>query len=146
MGVALASLVVTLLPASGVAAATTRATAKSPMPAALAPGTATKAVFPERSVPAYVTPTRIRSRVRAGNGGADGTYRVPTPVGSSTVWGDWDGNGFSDVGVFRVDLRWYLDEGARGWWTKTHIEVNGSADHQLHQSQITHGPSWLFGL
>lgn len=99
-GVTLASLVVTLLPATGIAAASTKATAKSSMPAALQPGTGTKAVFPERSVPAYATQTRIRPRVRAGNGGVDVSYEIPTPAGSTAVMGDWDGNGTTSPAVF----------------------------------------------
>ncbi|MDQ1619006.1 MAG: hypothetical protein QOE19_1575 [Actinomycetota bacterium] len=98
-GVAAAALTATLLPAADIATAATRPAAIA-MPASLQPGTYTKAVFPESSVPAYVTPTRIRTRVKPGNGGLDGSVRIDTPPGSTSVWGDWDGNGTTSPAVF----------------------------------------------
>ncbi|MGZ4610608.1 MAG: hypothetical protein ACXV2H_10165 [Actinomycetes bacterium] len=99
-GVAAAALVASLVPATGVASAAARVTPKSSMPAPLLPGTWTKATFAARSLPSYFTPTRVRPRVRAGNGGVDVNYKIATPPGSASVWGDWDGNGSATPAVF----------------------------------------------
>jgi hypothetical protein len=70
------------------------------MPAKPAPGSWSQPVFPARSVPAYFTPTSLRARVRAGNGAAEQVYSIPTPAGSASVWGDWDGTGATSPAVF----------------------------------------------
>jgi hypothetical protein len=73
---------------------------KTPMPAKLSPGKWTRPVFPERSVPAYVTSSQLQARVVAGNGIPELTYYIPTPAGSSSVMGDWDANGSTSPAVF----------------------------------------------
>jgi hypothetical protein len=122
VGVAVASLVATALPATTAAVAASRA-AKSPMPAALQPGTYKKALFPEMSVPSYFTPGGIRSRVSAGSGGADMRYAIATPRGSSSVWGDWDGNGSNSPAVF-TNGHWVIYNRIIGVAPKPSVELD----------------------
>ena len=64
-----------------------------PMPAALKPGTVTAPVFPMRTVPGFAGPTHADARVRDGDGGTDQRFNVPTPAGSTLLWGDWNRDG-----------------------------------------------------
>jgi len=64
-----------------------------PMPAALKPGTETAPVFPMRTVPGFAGPTHADARVREGDGGTDQRFNVPTPAGSTLLWGDWNRDG-----------------------------------------------------
>jgi hypothetical protein len=71
-----------------------------PMPAALSPGKVTAPVFPLRSVPAYSVTTSVAARVKPYSGGLDKRYRVPTPAGSTLLWGDWNRDGAYTPAVF----------------------------------------------
>ena len=64
-----------------------------PMPAALSPGKVTAPVFPLRSVPGYSVTTSVAARVKPCSGGLDKRFRVPTPAGSTLLWGDWNRDG-----------------------------------------------------
>jgi hypothetical protein len=100
-GLAALSLVVAILPATlADSAQAAKKPKKTPMPAALQPGKWTKPVWPERSVPAYFTPSGVQARVSAGSAGPDARYTIPTPAGSTSVWGDWDNNGSTSPAVF----------------------------------------------
>jgi hypothetical protein len=77
------------------------------MPARLEPGSWTKPLYPERAVPAYASPTVARARARSGSGAAELTFNVPTPVGSTMLMGDWNGDGASTPAVF-ADGHWVL--------------------------------------
>jgi hypothetical protein len=57
-------------------------------------------VFPLRSVPAYAGATRADARLRAWNGRTDARFLVPTPPGSTLLWGDWDRDGAHTPAVF----------------------------------------------
>ncbi len=70
------------------------------MPAALKPGKVTAPVFPMRSVPAFAGPTRAAARVKAQDGGTDQRFNVPTPPGSTLLWGDWNRDGAFTPAVF----------------------------------------------
>ncbi|MDQ1598578.1 MAG: hypothetical protein QOD68_52, partial [Actinomycetota bacterium] len=70
------------------------------MPSALTPGKATAPVFPLRSVPAFAGPTHASARVRAGDGVVDQRFNVPTPPGSTLLWGDWNRDGAYTPAVF----------------------------------------------
>jgi hypothetical protein len=70
------------------------------MPAALTPGSVTAPVFPLRSVPAFAGPTHASARVRSGDGGVDQRFNVPTPPGSTLLWGDWNRDGAYTPAVF----------------------------------------------
>ena len=70
------------------------------MPSALTPGKATAPVFPLRSVPAFAGPTHVSARVRAGDGVIDQRFNVPTPPGSTLLWGDWNRDGAYTPAVF----------------------------------------------
>ena len=70
------------------------------MPTALTPGTETAPVFPLRSVPAFAGPTHAEARVRAADGGTDQRFNVPTPAGSTLLWGDWNRDGAFTPAVF----------------------------------------------
>ena len=63
------------------------------MPATLNPGSVTTPVFPLRTVPAFAGPTHADARVRDGDGGTDQRFNVPTPAGSTQLWGDWNRDG-----------------------------------------------------
>jgi hypothetical protein len=98
--VATLGLVAGLVAASPLDASAARKPPPAPMPAALTPGTWTRPVFPERSVPGYFGPTRVEARVSAGDGATDARYMIPTAAGTSMVWGDWDGNGTTTPALF----------------------------------------------
>jgi hypothetical protein len=70
------------------------------MPSALNPGKVTTPVFPLRSVPAFAGPTHVSARVRAGDGAIDQRFTVPTPPGSTLLWGDWNRDGAYTPAVF----------------------------------------------
>ncbi len=63
------------------------------MPSALKPGTETAPVFPMRTVPGFAGPLHADARVRDGDGGTDQRFNVPTPAGSTLLWGDWNRDG-----------------------------------------------------
>ena len=63
------------------------------MPAALKPGSVTAPVFPMRTVPGFAGPSHADARVREGDGGADQRFNIPTPAGSTLLWGDWNRDG-----------------------------------------------------
>jgi hypothetical protein len=91
-------LLVSLL-AGGPAQAVTLPPAPA-MPPALSPGTETAPVFPLRSVPGYAWTTAVGARTKAGNGGLDKRFGIPTPAGSTLLWGDWDRDGAHTPAVF----------------------------------------------
>jgi hypothetical protein len=87
-----AALAAGTLSGSPVAAATITPGAPA-MPSALRPGTQTAPVYPLRTVPGFAGPTHADARVRAGDGGTDLRFNVPTPAGSTLLWGDWNRDG-----------------------------------------------------
>jgi hypothetical protein len=93
----LVALVASALAAGSLASTPVAAVTTTPgapaMPSALAPGKVTTPLFPMRTVPAYASPTHVSARVRAYDGGTDQRFNVPTPAGSTLLWGDWDRNG-----------------------------------------------------
>jgi hypothetical protein len=88
------------LPSAGAAQSAKPKAKLTPMPAKPTPGKWKRPVFPARSVPAYFTSTNLRARVAAGSGAPELVYGIPTPAGSASVWGDWDGNGSTSPAVF----------------------------------------------
>lgn len=70
------------------------------MPARLDPGTFTKAIYPERTVPGYASPLGARARSKAGDGAAELTFNIPTPLGSTLLMGDWNADGASTPIVY----------------------------------------------
>jgi len=109
VGVTMLCIAATALPTTGAAGAALptlgAAAAKphvklTPMPARPSPGKWTKPVYPARSVPAYFTRTNLRARVSFGSGAPELVYSIATPAGSTSVWGDWDGNGSTTPAVF----------------------------------------------
>ena len=91
-GLATAALGAGLLVAGPVQADTVTPGAPTMAPG-LRPGAVTTPLFPLRSDPAYSAPSALHVRVKGGDGPADKRYSVPTPVGSTLLWGDWDGDG-----------------------------------------------------
>ena len=87
------ALVVSLLGSSPAGAADEITPGAPPMPKGLAPGDVTTPTFPVRSVPGFATPSSVRVRLGAGEGRLDKRYRVPTPLGSTLLWGDWNRDG-----------------------------------------------------
>ncbi len=77
----------------------------TPAPVGVSAGTWTKPTYPERSVPAYASPRNIRVRAKSGTGGAELEFRVPTPLGSTLLWGDWNGDGATTPVIF-ADGSW----------------------------------------
>lgn len=98
----LAGLVVLLLGA-GVLTSAPAAANDGPVSAApvgVRPGSWTKPIYPERSIPAYASPRNVRVRAKSGSGGAELEFGVPTPPGSTLVWGDWDGDGATTPAIY----------------------------------------------
>ncbi len=93
-----AALMAGALTGGPVAAAT--APGAPAMPSALSPGKVTAPVFPLRSVPAFAGLTHVSARVRPGDGGIDQRFNVPTPLGSTLLWGDWNRDGAYTPAVF----------------------------------------------
>ncbi|HEX6936151.1 MAG TPA: hypothetical protein VF227_06500 [Actinomycetes bacterium] len=89
----LASAVAAGMLAGGPVEAATTTPGAPPMPAALKPGSVTTPSFPLRTVPGYAATTNVAVRTKAWDGGLDKRYRVPTPAGSTLLWGDWDRDG-----------------------------------------------------
>ena len=87
------ALVVSLLGSSPVSAADEITPGAPPIPKGLNPGEVTAPTFAMRSVPGFAAPSSVRVRLRAGEGRLDKRYRVPTPPGSTLLWGDWNRDG-----------------------------------------------------
>jgi hypothetical protein len=107
--VTLLAVAATALPATGAAGAalptvgaalSAKPKKPTPMPAEPAPGKWTRPVYPARSVPAYFGRTNLHARLASGSGWPEEVYTIPTPAGSVSVWGDWDGNGTTTPAVF----------------------------------------------
>ena len=88
------------LPAAPAGAADSVTPGAPGIPPALRPGAVTSAVFPLRTVPGYASPSKVHVRLRAADGGLDKRFRVPTPPGSTLLWGDWDRDGAHTPVVF----------------------------------------------
>ena len=101
-GVAVVALVSGLLAAApgGPAQADTTTPGAPGMPPALRPGSVTAPVYPLRSVPGYAVASSVHARVKALDGRPDKRYFVPTPAGSTLLWGDWDRDGAHTPVVF----------------------------------------------
>ncbi|HEX7187930.1 MAG TPA: VCBS repeat-containing protein [Actinomycetes bacterium] len=101
---ALVALLVPVLGAALLAAGPADAATVTPgapeMPGALSPGKATAPLFPVRSVPGYAAATNIGVRVKPFTGRMDKRFRVPTPAGSTLLWGDWNRDGAYTPAVF----------------------------------------------
>lgn len=81
--------------------ATDRTTPGAPaLPKPLNPGSVTSPLFPMRAVPAYATPGAVSARVAAGAGSPDKRYAIPTPAGSTLLWGDWNRDGAFTPAIF----------------------------------------------
>lgn len=64
--------------------------------------------------------------------------------GDIPVVGDWDSDGYSDVGVFRPSAAsWFLDDGPRGWGPDTLQELYGIPFDYWWKPPTTFAPSWL---
>lgn len=87
-----------VLPSSGAAAARDQPSIPAPLGASPAGG------FAARSVPAYVSSTRLTARVRPGSARTDLRYDAPSGAEvlrpRTVVMGDWDGNGTTTPAVF----------------------------------------------
>lgn len=96
-GLAVAGALVPALTAGVLVGAPAGAVTTTPgapqMPRSLEPGKVTAPVFPMRSVPGWATPTGVAVRVKPYSGGLDKRFRIPTPPGSTMLWGDWDRDG-----------------------------------------------------
>ncbi|MGH8893347.1 MAG: hypothetical protein ACRDWY_08600 [Actinomycetes bacterium] len=69
-------------------------------PSALTPGKTTAPVFALRTVPGYAATGNVAVRTKPWSGGLDKRYRVPTPAGSTLLWGDWNRDGAYTPAVY----------------------------------------------
>ncbi len=70
------------------------------LPVGLKPGSVTAPVFPMRTIPGWAAPSSVRVRVRGSDGRVDKRFVVPTPPGSTLLWGDWNRDGAQTPVVF----------------------------------------------
>ena len=120
---AAATLVLTLSGLSSATAATVAPSATSAtttpgapaMPDVLHPGAVTTALFPMRSVPAYAGAGHLDARVKPATSGAgtDTRFQVPTPVGSTLLWGDWNRDGAYTPAIYTAG-HWTLYDAMLG--------------------------------